>query len=355
MQRWVGLLFLLVASLSAAADIRVGVYYFPGWKNDQKGNARSQPWEVIKPYPGREPLLGWYAEDDPGVMAQQLKWMHDYGLDYVVFNWLWGSDGRPYLAHGVNAYLQSSDRYGVDFSILWSNHTDYLFSRTQFRELFEFWVKRYFFRSDYLKIDGKPVVFIFSAEILNKNAEHLGMTSAQLISMADGIARQHGLTGVAFVGGVGANHGKGFDYSSNSGYAAWSAYNFHGPARKAYDSMGRRMSHSFEELDYAYQDHWSWMIEKASNQYIVPMTSGWDKRPWGGSRDAAHDNSRANAQEFLAHLKAAKDVIAANPQKTRNMGVICCWNEFGEGSFIEPTKVDRFRLLDSVKSVFGRN
>lgn len=352
--RLLGLCCLLfaVSASAGAGDFKLGVFYFPGWKAGQKGNAYPEPWKLIKPYPEREPLLGWYEEDAPGVMSQQLKWMRDYGLDYVAFDWQWGRDGRPYLAHGVNAYMTAENRYGVEFALLWSNHTDYVFSREQFSELFRFWAERYFFRPDYLKVDGKPVIFIFSAQVLSRNAERIGLSSAQLLAMADEAARTIGLPGVAVIGGVGGNVGGGFDYSANSGYAGFSAYNFHGPATRSF-ALGRPISHSYAELDSAYRDHWDWMLKNASGFYVLPMSSGWDKRPWGGSKDPWHDDSRSTPAEFSIHLRAARKVMTDNPSKTKRMGVICCWNEFGEGSFIEPTKLDGFSYLEQVRAVFG--
>jgi hypothetical protein len=347
---------ILVVSTSVAhsEDLQVGTYYFPGWKSGQVGNAHAQPWESIKPYADREPLLGWYEEDNAAVMWQQLRWMHDFGLDFVVFDWLWGADGKPHLNHGLNAYLNLNDRSGVNFSILWANHTDYVFSREQLETIFSYWVQRYFFRQDYLKVDGKPVVFLFSAEVLNKNAEKIGLTSAALIDVAQKIARNAGLPGISFIGGVGGNNGKGFDYSSKSGYAGFSAYNFHGPATYFYEP-GRQMSHSYKELDKGYQNHWDWMIKNASGLYILPMTSGWDKRPWGGSKDPFHDNSLSSPTEFETHLRMGKEYMAINRIQKGGLGVICCWNEFGEGSFIEPTKKNQFQYLNKVMSVFGAN
>lgn len=345
------LLAIFHPAVANGGDYRVGVFYFPGWKIGQLGNARDYPWEPIKNYPEREPLLGWYEEDGPGVMSTQLKWMRDYGVDYVVFDWFWGSTGRPHLSHGVNAYLTAEDRHGVDFAILWANHTKYAFSVSQFDELFRFWVQRYFFRSDYLRVFGKPVVFLFSADTFNKNAVQIGLNSAALIARAESIAREFGLPGVAFIGGVSAN-GRGFDYSAASGYAGFSAYNFHGMATRSY-APGRSMSHSYAELDLGYQDHWQWMAENASGLYIVPMTSGWDKRAWGGSKDPMHDNSVSTQIEFGRHLQSAREFMNRNPERTQSMGVICCWNEFGEGSYIEPTKMHGFRYLEEVKRVFG--
>lgn len=345
---------LLCLQVVHADDSKIGVFYFSGWKANQVGNAYAAPWEPIKPYPERKPLLGWYAEDDPGVMSAQLKWMRNSGIDFVVFDMLWGADSRPYLAHGVNAYLTAEDRHGVEFSVLWANHTTYVFSLAQFEDLFRFWAERYFFRRDYLKVDGKPVVFLFSADTFRKNAENIGMTSESLTAHANKIARDAGLPGVHFVGGIGGNHGNGFDYSGASGFAGFSAYNFHGPATYSY-APGRQVSHSYAELDAGYQDHWNWMLRNASGLYIVPMTSGWDKRPWRGSSDPGHDDSQSTPEGFERHLMAAKWVIEGNRERTRGMGVICCWNEFGEGSYIEPTTMDGFAYLEKIKNVFGNS
>lgn len=345
------------ASATAVAPLsnsyRIGTYYFPGWKNNQVGNARAQPWDVIKLYTDREPTLGWYAEDGTGVMSQQLKWMSEYGIDYVVFDWYWGADNKPQLTAGINAYLGASDRHGVEFSILWSNHTTYTFSKTQFEALFNYWTTNYFKRSNYVKIDGKPVVFIFSSETLDNNAKAIGMTTPALVELAQSIAKANGLPGVIFLG---AGTGSAYNYASSSGYQGFSVYNYHSPVSIALTpSRPENVSRTYAELDTSYQNQWAWMQKNASGIYVVPMTSGWDKRPWGGSKDPLHDDSRSTPGEFRNHLIAARNYMDKDPTFTRRMGVICCWNEFGEGSFIEPTKVDGTKYLEQIRDVFGTN
>lgn len=347
------LLLLCFLSLAALAnDYKIGVHYYPGWKDNQLGGAYPVPWDKIRPYPEREPALGWYSEGDVNVMSKQLEWMGQNGIDYVVFNWYWGRNNKPMLTHALNAFLQTPNKHGVQLSIMWANHTTYIFSKQQLESMFRFWAQRYMFRDDYLKVNGKPVVFIFSADVLNKNASAIGMTTADLFAMADGIFKESGLAGIQFVGGAGGAQGRGFDYTAASGYAGFSAYNMHGPAIKRF-GQGRQMSHSYAELDEGYRDHWNWFLTKTDGLYVIPMTSGWDKRPWGGSKDPEHDKSISTPTQFEAHLREAKRLMDANPDKTKRMGVICCWNEFGEGSYIEPTKKDGFSYLEKVKKVFG--
>jgi hypothetical protein len=85
----------------------------------------------------------------------------------------------------------------------------------------------------------------------------------------------------------------------------------------------------------------------------VPVTSGWDKRPWGGSPDKMHDQSYSTPREFKEHLESARSVLNRFPGETLRTVVICCWNEFGEGSYIEPTEKWGFQYLQQVKNVFG--
>jgi hypothetical protein len=337
----------------AAGEFQIGVYYFGGWKDNQVGSAYAKPWEKIKAYPEREPLLGWYPEGELPIMAQQLSWMNEYGIDFVVFNWFWGSDDRVVLDHALNAYLRTPEKKDVKFAIQWSNHTKYKWSKVQFERLLRFWAQRYLSRPDYQRLDGKPVVFIFSADVLNTNLESIGMTPSNFASWADEVVRANGAEGIRLIGGVSGAQ-RSFDYSDKSGYAGFSAYNFHGPAVTAYvPSRLMNLSHSYAELDFGYRDQWRWMVKNTAGTYIVPMTSGWDKRPWGGSRDPRHDNSIGKPDEFEAHLRAARALMLEAPQKTQRMGVVCCWNEFGEGSFIEPTKAGGFALLERIRNVFG--
>ncbi len=112
------------------------------------------------------------------------------------------------------------------------------------------------------------------------------------------------------------------------------------------------MAHSYKELDMSYRDQWQWMLKNSEGLYIVPLTSGWDKRPWGGSSDPFHDNSISTPDQFEEHLMAAKKLMQAQPKRTKKMAVICCWNEFGEGSFIEPAKQYGFGYLEKNRTVF---
>lgn len=340
-------LLMFVTQTVRANDYDIGVFYFPGWKDRQLYAPSPLPWEPIKKFPEKEPLLGWYAEGSDDVMQKQIDWMSAYGIDYVIFDWYQGNDKKVYLKHAIDSYMRAPNRGKLEFTILWANHDVIPTKVDEWDFMVGYWVKYYFSRPEFKRIDGKPVVFIFSADMLKKQAEAFGYTTQSLFDRAQNIARAAGFSGIHFVAGTGTNRPMIDSYARNSGYQSFSAYNFHqGPNSPI-------QSHSYAELDRGYREHWNRFLLFGNLPLIVPMTSGWDKRPWGGSKDMLHDKSMSSPEGFELHLKAAKEFMDAMKKGTPKMGVICCWNEFGEGSYIEPTKVQGFSYLEKVKKVFG--
>ncbi|MDP8567787.1 glycoside hydrolase family 99-like domain-containing protein [Methylophilus aquaticus] len=337
--------------IHAAEAYDIGVYYYPGWKQNEVGNWVKEPWSKISSYPAREPLLGWYDEGDPQVIAQQLEWMHGYGINYVIFDWYWTPNLKTRHEHAILNYLSLKNKPSVDFAILWANHDESPKTLDEFRAAVSYWITHYFAQKEYKKIDGDPVVFIFSANLLEEKARTFGYTTPQLILEANTLAKRHGFKGIKFVGGVGA-YDKFFQKNvHNDGYFAYSAYNYH-TGKKTVASNPERNAHSYTELRLGYQYQWNWFSD-SNRRYITPVTSGWDKRPWGGSDDPLHDDCGSTAADFAAHLKDAKASVAKNAvQLGNNMLVICCWNEYGEGSFIEPTKEMQFDYLKAIKKAF---
>lgn len=342
-------LLILCSGIAQAKDYQIGVFYFPGWKDNQVGAPSPIPWDPIKAYPEREPLLGWYDEGADDVMQKQLGWMQSYGIDFVVFDWYFIEGRKVVLEHALSAFMRAPNRANTKFSILWANHNGMPKTMLDWQTMVSYWVKYYFPRSEFMRIDNRPVVFIFSADELRKQAETFGTTTKNLLDSAQTLAQEAGFPGIDFVAGTGAYLSMIDKYGKDTGYSAFSAYNYH----QSPLAPSNTPSHSYKELDQGYRSHWQRFAEKSGLPLIVPMTSGWDKRPWGGSKDAAHDNSLSTPDEFSAHLEAAKSFMDKNSALTNRMGVICCWNEFGEGSYIEPTKKDGFIYLEKIKKVFG--
>ena len=332
------------------AGARVGVFYFPGWKDNALGAPAPHPWDRIKAFPKREPLLGWYPEGDDKVMAQQLKWMHDYGINFVVFDWYWNRK-QPMLDQAVVAYTHV-DAAKPGFAFMWANGDASVRSEEEFDAMIRYLLDKYARLPEYLTVAGRPVIFVQIGGALDQQARSFGSSAQALIARAQALAKAEGLPGLFFVAGAPADPAFATGKAKAMGYSGYSSYNYHsGPGNRIGSEV--RFSHTYGELDNGYRAQWKWFMANADLPYIVPMTSGWDKTPWGGSKDPDHDHSESTPAEFKAHLEAARRLIEENPAKTLGMGIVCCWNEFGEGSIVEPTKSDGFTNLNSIKAVFG--
>jgi hypothetical protein len=345
--------FVLILTVSRVvfAEVSIGVYYYPGW-SPVMGLFKPDPWKVIKPYPEREPLLGWYRDDDSKTVNQQLTWMADYGIDFVAFAWYW-KDGRSLPETSVRAYLTAPARSHVSYSLLWANHFPSPGSLMEWDRIIETWLDRHMRNPEYLRIDNKPVLFVFSNEFLKSQAKAIGLKPAEMLERARRAAREVGLDGIYFVLCTEASTFWIKDFAKSAGFDALSAYNYHFGMEGDFHTV-TRYSHSFTELDANYRMQWNWILKNSQLPYFVPMTSGWDKRPWGGSKDPLHDNSMTTPQEFEVHLRAGYKTIIENMEKTKGIGMLCCWNEYGEGSIIEPTKKNGFEYLQRIREVFKK-
>lgn len=339
------------AQPAPAPSPRAGVFYFPGWKEGALGLAYPRPWEPIKRFPEREPLLGWYDEGQAAVMEQHLSWMVAHGLDYVVFDWYWGG-GRPVLDHAIKAYVASAGKAKVNYAVMWANHDAQPAPAADIVAMVEHLARYHFKRPEYLKVDGKPLLFIMLPGKLDASAHAAALSHTQLTDRIQAAARGAGLPGVMLVAGAGGGANAVTQNAKRWGYGAYFIYNY---SSGIAGTRGQpRETRSYEELDEVYREHWDWFMKRGDLPYVVPMSSGWDNRPWGGSADPLRDRSVSSVEQFRAHLQAAHEVIRGNPGKTLGLGLVCCWNEFGEGSYIEPTKAQGMRYVEAVKSVFGR-
>lgn len=342
---------LTAAQPSAPAAPRVGVFYYPGWKEGALGLAYPRPWEPIRRYPEREPLLGWYAEGQLPVMEQHLSWMAEHAISFVVFDWYW--DGRrPVLDHALHAYTASKGKVRVPYAVMWANHGEKVFSEAELQAMAEHLVREHLVRPEYLKIDRRPLVFLMAPELLERNAVALGLPHARLTALLQTAARAAGLPGVLLLGGAGGGTNPVTHNARRWGYGGHFVYNY--SAGMAGTRGQPRGTHSYEELDEVYREHWAWFMSSSELPYVLPLSSGWDSRPWGGSKDPRRDLSVSTVEQFTRHLQAAHETIRRNPATTLGLGVVCCWNEFGEGSYVEPTKSQGTQYLEAIRSVFGK-
>lgn len=350
------IIILLLSHPAWASDYRIGAYYFPGWASN------SEYWKDLKglpdsrspgrSWPDREPLLGYgYPEESVRVAEQHIEWASRYGLSFFVYDWYWNGAGT-YLDHAISNFMKAKNKKNMNFCLMWANHSDVPQTGEQFDNMVRFWVHNYFGDPQYLQIDKKPVVVIFGVRKLQENSLKLGVPVRDLFARANAIAAQNGYSGIYFTGAAFAYPYMVNDWIQGNSYSAMTAYNYDNSGF-AGDFRGKeRYATSYQELIGGYQSQWSWILENSSLPYFMPLSAGWDRRPWG--QNTPHDNCSSTPDSFKKMLVAAKAMMDRYPAKTKRIGIVYAWNEFGEGGYIEPTKKWGFKYLQAIKDVFGK-
>ncbi len=318
--------------------VEVGVYYFPGWKT-------ASQWQPIQRFPERKPVLGWYREGDPEVADWHIKWAVEHGITFFAYDWYW-SQGARQLEHALHdGYFKARYRHLLKFCLLWANHNA---PRTSSHEdclaVTRYWIENYFHRPEHLKFDGKPVMIIFSPHRLSEDLGSEGVKRA-FVAMREE-CRRAGLKGlylIACIGDLG-----GARTAAAEGYDAVTAYNW-----PHLGMTGEGMFAPFETLVPAFRRQWEHLLAESPVPLTpLPVCGGWDSRPWHGENNLVRFGR--SPELFRQHLLDARVVLDNQKPEARGRKAILieAWNEWGEGSYIEPHSEFGFGYLDAIREVF---
>jgi len=208
-----------------------------------------------------------------------------------------------------------------------------------------YWLTQYLSHPQFYRINGKPVVFIFSSGQLENNAKKFGWTSNALLKRADYFARVKGLPGIFFVATTNAcPDGNMADKLLAQGFSAYSGWNYAAAKDRSQIADYQSMVDTYLEFYKAA------LNTKGSLPYIASASPGWDSRPWHGIK--AIVRSEATPEKFRQMIAGAKQIAVSKQEGILDLVMIEAWNEFGEGSYIEPTKKWGFEYLQMIKETF---
>src|SRR5690606_6537795 len=156
------------------------------------------------------------------------------------------------LHTSLNLYLRAKNKHRVKFSFLVANHQgSEIKGADNWEKAAEYWMK-YFKDPQWVTVDGKPLVVIFSA----------GGIDDESMARMQAVAKKAGLPGLS-IAGCGNTQDKDFTHRTHynivPGYSAGSE------------------EHPYSELVEAHKKQWKGTPEQP---YIPTLTVGWDKRPW---------------------------------------------------------------------------
>jgi len=372
------------------AKINVAAYYFANYHTNDPRNIKNKgaewsEWELVKAakprFPGHDqpkvPLWGYTDEKDPKVMAQKIEAASKYGVDCFIFDWYMYEDG-PFLNQCIDdGFLKAHNVNKINFALMWANHdwTDiHPYTRgtaqqllypgkvtaKRFEEIGDLLVSQYFTLPNYWKIDGKAYFSIYDIQKFMEGFGSIAATKAAMVRLNDK-AVAAGLKGIHWnivawgrpvlpVEKVPANYPElirllGFDSATSY---VW-VHHVGLPERQT----------DFNLVRDQYFTYW----DKAKNEFKVPyypnVSMGWDPSPrcdlkseWGNSGyPFTYTIGNNTPENFKTALEMTRNILLADPAGPHIMN-INCWNEWTEGSYLEPDTKNKFRYLEAVKSVF---
>jgi len=370
--------------------ITVASYYFgnyhPGDPRNVKNKGRDwSEWELVKAarprFPGhsqpKSPLWGYGDESDPQVMAKKIDAAADHGINAFIFDWYYYNDG-PFLDRPIDkGFLKAPNNGRIKFAFMWANHDweeiqpyhrgaprkrlySGVVTAENFEKIGDHLINDYFLHPSYWKIDGKPYLSFYDLTKLLKNFGSVEATRAALDKFR-AKARTAGLPGLhlnAVVWGQPilpaetkpANpkqlvHDLGFD--SVTSYV-WVHH----------VSLPEQVT-DYNQVRDRYFKYWDQARQMFDVPYFPNVTMGWDPSPRAAQEDKFGNfgypftNTIGNntPENFRRALELTRQRLLAQPNGPRIVN-INCWNEWTEGSYLEPDTVHGMKYLEAVRAVF---
>jgi len=351
-------------SSKAAKDVLVGTNYYAGWwhstpeiPNKWHDYADGHNW--LEDYPERTPLLGVY--NDQETMDKEIIAASDYGVDFFLILWYPWHDKikidkwhSPKINDGLTCFMNSPEAHRMKFYVEVCNHPPFDMSSFGFwKECVAGWVEAMKHPS-HLRVGGKPLIKIHSIGHLLKDSGGKVETVKQWILYLRKEARDAGLGELLICGGGAGPMIYESDWASD-------LFDFGGDYMDLPKGMPKDM-----KMPYDYKWLSNFLIQLRSGHhfdaipYMPVIGSSWDPTPWdyplerGTFKFPTRKEWKTELERVAYDLENMSQMGIPLPDGTLQKAfTMYAWNEFGEGSFIAPTKGDRYMKLECIREVFG--
>ena len=312
-------------------------------------------WPYIAVLPPNIPLLGYYNEAYDVAVDWQIKMAADHGIGFFMPCWFRMANNAgqaPVLStydELINSIANTAQhRSYMKWAIAWildnsaGSGTNSVNDFVQ--NVVPFWINNYFSKSNYIKINGKPVVSLYNAaEFISQVG---GLSNAnQALSGARQAAIAAGYSGIIFMAVNNQSTTAANSDASSAGFDYMYAYNI-----PTFTELMTSTTPSDSTVISWEQQAWSNWNTYSAVPTIVTASVGWNGIPWGWNADYF----QLTPADYSTLLSDAKTAMAARSSSLQNeMLLLDNWDEFAEGHFIEPTQQYGYGYLDAIASVFS--
>ena len=382
----------------------VCAYYFPNFHQDKRnipvhGKGWNE-WDLVKRAEPRFkghlqpkiPLWGYEDEADPLVFEKKIEAASNHGVNCFLWDWYWYEDGLFLEKCLEEGYLKSKNKSKVKFALHWGNHTwkdihptlrssvnnpinlyHGEISEKAFEEMTDYVIENYFSDPDYWKIDGAPYFSVYESnkmisgvgglknalkclERFRKKTIDAGFPNLHLNAVVWGIPILPGSSSLANLVGNWLDVSEDFkepnDIIKYLGYDSVTSYVWvHHVEMPTFPTV------EYMDMLKKMKEYWY----EASKSYSVPyypnVTMGWDASPRTIQSDVFDDigypftsvYTNNTPENFQIALEEAKKFLE---EQNLNILNINAWNEWTEGTYLEPDTVNKYKYLEAIKNVF---
>ncbi len=361
----------------------IAAYVWPSYTGDELRSRIFWPegygeWETVKAmkprFEGhnwpRKPLWGYVNEADPYIMEMQIGAAADHGVNTFIYDWYW-FDHAPFLEQCLdNGFLGAKNNSRMKFYLMWANHNansmwdrrnadlyapiwDGACDRRDFETVVHRVIEKYFLHPSYYKIDGKPVFMIHdlwnlvrglgsldgarsAIDCFRNETVKAGLPGLELQAEIHSVKRLLEKSSLEGVSGsfIGILRELGFDSATN--------YQF-------FDLV--EVSRDYSEVFRDVLGVWDYYDRNLDIPYYPHVSVGWDPtvRYTKFHSDIVYNNT---VDEVRKAFLAAKAYVDTHKNLKAPLITVNSWNEWTEGSYLEPDNLNGYAFLDLIKEIF---
>lgn len=343
---------------------------FPEHKGEWEGIYYAQPRFKGHRQP-RIPKWGYFDESSPRIQEKIIKTATKCGVNTFIFDWYW-YDGKPFLESVLNeGFLKARNNQKMRFYLMWANHTANSYwdrtatdkghvywkgevDRETFENLTDHVIRDYFSQPNYYRIDEMPVFAIYEIGTFIRGMGGMEQAREALESFRQR-CREAGLPGVhlqaivwsALPSTISATPGDKSETQDHTirylGFNSLTNYQWCHlePTNQDYKDWGEAAISRWDQYDRDF-----------SVPYFPHVSIDWDPNPrYPVEHEAQNVVFNVTPKKFEHFLQRAKTYIDAHPQQPPLI-TINAWNEWAEGSYLEPDTENGYGFLKAVKHVF---
>ncbi len=368
----------------------VAAYYFPNYHLDPVNEAVHgngwMEWELVKHatprFPGHSqpkiPLWGYEDESDPEVMEKKIDVAANFGISAFIFDWYYYKTGPCREKALERGFLEAKNNHRIKFAVMWANH-DWIdihpaprsrpyrvlmpgdIDRHAFKEATNRVIDLYFSHPSYWRIDG---ALYFSIYELMKLIRGLGGLEGAKDAFQDfrervssaGLGKVHlnavvwGLQNLpnetTLINPKVVLRELGFDSATSY------VWIHHIPLQTFPTTV-------YREYRLLNLQNLPALSRSLDIPFLPNVTMGWDPSPRTVQTEV-YDNIGYpytpilvdnTPEEFRLALQETKRLMDTN-LNLKKIVTINAWNEWTEGSYLEPDTVYEFGYLDAIRQVF---